>query len=1436
MKHASKKIVALLMVVAMIISVLPTVFAANVGPFTDVSTSEWFAEYVEYVYDNDLMNGMTATTFEPNGKLTRAQTAMVLYRIAGEEEVEEEASFTDLTYDWYKKCIAWAEAEEIVKGVGDGLFDPDGHITREALVTMMHRYAGLPDAESDELYKDFPDADKVSDWAQDAVNWALGEEIICGSEEVIDGEKTIILNPLGNATRAEFAKIIAQFVRLEGDEECEEHAWDEGKVTKEATCTEAGEMLYTCTVCGETKTEEIPMTAHEYVDGVCKNCGDKLAAVDEIVIYYTNDTHTYVDKDLSFDSVAELKTQTKKVAAGVLLMDAGDHVQGTAYGSLDKGKAIVEMMSAAGYDVATLGNHEFDYGMARALEITKLGVPYVSANFYHEENGVKGESVLDAYKIFTVGGKKIAVVGITTPESFTKSTPKYFQDENGNYIYGIAGGTDGADLYAAVQNAIDAAKAEGVDYVIALGHLGDDPSSQPWTSEEVIANTTGLDAFIDGHSHSTVIGKSVKDKSGKTVLLTQTGEYFDTIGKMTISADGKFSTELLTEFAGKDATVKAIKDKLIADVDEKLGEVIGHADVTLDNYDKDGNRLVRMQETNTGDFAADALFYLFNDTEGLKVDMAIMNGGGVRNKAITGDISYKTCKDIHTFGNVACLIQVTGQQILDALEFGAREVGAEEDGKFKECGGFLQVSNATYEIHTYIKNTIKTDDKGVWTAGPTEYRVKNVMIGGAPLDLTKTYNLAGYNYTLRDLGDGFAMFDGAVNVKDYVMEDYMVLANYVKSFPVVGTLPTIAADNSAYADVNGEGRITVVNAKPDGGDDKPVVSNDFALADGLNDGDEVIIYNAGNSIAVPAVVKGSYYLDSVSITPADGVIKTDDSSIIWTVGKNADGTYTFTNGTNVLSMNTNPGEDGKIKTSVGLDGANPNMKLDVCNAENKSFYIYSANLTGNYGNIYLEWYAQFSDFSAYSTSADRLTEKDFGFQFYVKGAAVTPECTHSNTTVVPAVPATCTAAGKTAGVKCADCGKIISGCEDVAPLGHADANADGKCDNCGKDMSVTPAGDLNVGDTVVFTATVDTGSYEMTGFFSTSAASLGEATAFTGTPTGSFPMTVEAGSESGTYAFKTADGKYLSWTSGNSIDAVDSVNANASWNVTMNADGTATILNATTATSAEMDQRVIIFNLNPTGTTPRFATYSKAPDKVTNTAQYALVTLYIDGATTGCEHTNTEGVTSIPATCTENGMTAGIKCADCGKVISGCETITALGHIDSDGNKKCDRCGFEMGGSFVLAEGIKDGDEVILYNAGSGNALAAVAKGSYYMDYVTIAPAAGAIATEDTTIVWKVSKNADGTYTFSNGTNVLSINLTAEGKTNLSLDGKNPKMTVETLNASNKSYVIYSATQEGGYGKIYLEWYAMFSDFSAYCTSADRVTEEAFGFQFYVKG
>ena len=551
--------------------------------------------------------------------------------------------------------------------------------------------------------------------------------------------------------------------------------------------------------------------------------GDK----SDVTILYTNDVHTYIDKQspkLTYAAIADLKQSYQNAGKDVLLVDAGDHVQGTAYGSMDEGASIIKLMNAAGYDAATPGNHEFDYGMDRAKAIMKeADFPYLSCNWVDLRTGLR---VLPSVKVFVRGGRRIAFVGVTTPETFTKSTPAYFMDKaQRKYIYDIQGGEDGKKLYDAVQKAIDKAKLLA-DVVIGLGHLGVDPSSSPWTSEEVIAHTSGFDAFIDGHSHTVMENKQVQDASGKAVTLTQTGSYFANVGEMTIAADGTITTKLIPTHEGMDAGIAAMQTSWVNTVDDMLGEKIAVGD--SDFYVSDpatGKRRIRSAETNLGDFVADGIYAYFNEVEKLHCDVAIMNGGGIRADVPAGDWTFKTCKQVSPFGNVACLMSVTGKQIQDALEFAARFAG--EDGK--ENGGFLQVAGATYEIHTDIPNTVQTDEKNVWIGSATGTpRVQNVKIydkaSGSylPLDPGATYALAGMNYTLRNLGDGFAMFDGAELIKDYVSEDYLVMSTYAMIFDGADAagLPHLSSANSPlaaypgyllnYEQPYGAGRITIL--------------------------------------------------------------------------------------------------------------------------------------------------------------------------------------------------------------------------------------------------------------------------------------------------------------------------------------------------------------------------------------------------------------------------------------------------------------------------------------------------------------------------------------------------------------------------------------------------------------------------------------------------
>lgn len=535
-----------------------------------------------------------------------------------------------------------------------------------------------------------------------------------------------------------------------------------------------------------------------------------------VTVYYTNDVHCYIDNflaeepGLSYAHAAALRENTPNS----LLLDAGDHLQGAAYGSYDNGLSVIGLMNAAGYDAATPGNHEFNYRVEGFLEAEAAAeFAYLACNFRHQ-----GQLVLPAYRIFRVGGQDIAVVGIATPEVLTTNSPAFFLDEAGQQIYHVDGDADGAALYASVQAAIDSALAQGADVVIGLGHLGLEETAGAWTSRNVIANTTGMDALIDAHSHTTMAQETVTDREGQPVLLTQTGSHFAAIGQLTIDPREGLSAQLLTaedlQDLTPDAQVRQLEQTLITHVEESLGQVIASLEVTLDNYDSQGNRLVRHQGTNSGEFAADALRHYF-ESMGIRVDVAMTNGGGIRNEALTGPVSYTTCKQIHSFGNVACLIRITGQQLLDALEWCSQGIGPDLT---LENGSLMHPSGMRYTLDLRQPSTVQHNGEDVWTGPPTgDYRVLDVEILDpdtglyAPLELDRTYTVAGYSYSLRDMGGGFAMLAGCEILMPEGLVDYLVLADYFRSFPVDPEtgLPTVSR-GMGYDDPLGSGRISLI--------------------------------------------------------------------------------------------------------------------------------------------------------------------------------------------------------------------------------------------------------------------------------------------------------------------------------------------------------------------------------------------------------------------------------------------------------------------------------------------------------------------------------------------------------------------------------------------------------------------------------------------------
>ena len=511
-----------------------------------------------------------------------------------------------------------------------------------------------------------------------------------------------------------------------------------------------------------------------------------------VVVLYTNDVHCGIEDAIGYAGLAAYEKAYEKLGYEVILVDNGDAIQGGPIGTLSKGEYIIDIMNAVGYDIATIGNHEFDYGMDVFMSLReKAEFPYISANFCDLE----GNTILDPYVIKELGGWKVAFVGASTPETFTKSTPTYFQDAEGNYIYSFCQGEDGANLYAAVQKAVDAARAEGAEIVIVMSHLGTDGSSVPYTSSDLIVNTTGINAVLDGHSHSVWEMELVQNAAGEDVILSSTGTKLNNVGSLVIEA-GEDQTPVLTtalhsESLFQDEEAEAFIATVKAQYEETLNQVVATTAVDLTTKDPaTGERAVRTAETNLGDLCADAYRTV------LGADIAIVNGGGVRADIPAGDITYGQILSVHPFGNMACLMEVTGQQVLDALEMASRDVP-------NECGGFLQVSGLSYEINVGVASTVVLDDKNNFVEVAGERRVQNVLVDGQPIDPEATYTLASHNYMLKSGGDGINMFQNDTLLQDEVLIDNQVLINYI-----VDTLGGVVGEE--YADPYGQGRITII--------------------------------------------------------------------------------------------------------------------------------------------------------------------------------------------------------------------------------------------------------------------------------------------------------------------------------------------------------------------------------------------------------------------------------------------------------------------------------------------------------------------------------------------------------------------------------------------------------------------------------------------------
>ncbi len=439
-----------------------------------------------------------------------------------------------------------------------------------------------------------------------------------------------------------------------------------------------------------------------------------------IVILHTNDVHGGI---AGYAKLAAVKESYTASGAYTLLVDAGDYIQGDPTVSASQGKTAIELMNSTGYDAATVGNHEFDYGYANLKTISaQANFPILAANVQYN-----GATAFDSHTIFTAAnGKKIGVFGLETPETATKAHPAKIQ---GVTFVG------GQDMMKLAQTEVDTLKAAGCDYVICLGHLGIDAESTGNRSIDVLNAVTGIDVFIDGHSHSTLDQiKAATNGTGKVgkAYLTSTGTKLANVGVVDIAPDGTITTSNvpLDTLTAENADTAAVIQRIQQQIDADYGAVFAQSEVQL-NGEK---AQVRTGETNLGDLITDAMLWQAG-TLGEKVDAAVNNGGGIRASLSVGGLTKKDINTVLPFGNTLYLVKLTGAQLLEALEASTCSLP-------ESIGAFPQVSGIEYTVNTGAKFSSTENYPGSTYGKPNAVnRVTIQSVGGAAFDPAETYTI-----------------------------------------------------------------------------------------------------------------------------------------------------------------------------------------------------------------------------------------------------------------------------------------------------------------------------------------------------------------------------------------------------------------------------------------------------------------------------------------------------------------------------------------------------------------------------------------------------------------------------------------------------------------------------------------------------------------------
>jgi len=545
---------------------------------------------------------------------------------------------------------------------------------------------------------------------------------------------------------------------------------------------------------------------------------------ENLTIYYTGDIRGNIDGSLTYSKLATLHADT----SNSILLDCGNHLSGSDYTAIDNGASIIKLMNAVGYNAALPGTSDLASGIAAFQSVSEgAEFPYLACNLFSSENGTRRGTTFSSYTSWIVSGDlRLAVVGVVSPNLITDSNQSLYADASGKPAYEISGNSGAAEFYADVQATVDEAKAALATFVVVISQLDNDGGD--FSPEALIRNTEMVDAVINSNSSAAIESVQYNNKNGNPVILTSPGGNFASIGEMTITPFGLVTTRLITDLSdvNPNKSVDKLENQLKKTVAKQADAAIASSSAALVTEGEDG-RMIRSMETSFGDFAADAVYRCANVTGAPGCDAAIINAGAIVSGLPKGKLSLNSCKSVFAANDDICVVSMSGRQLSDALEWGARMTSGEAG--VNECSGFLQVAGIKYSIDASVRTGVVGTTR-FEAAGETP-RVFNISVYNKvsgqyePLESDRIYSVAGPASLLIGTQDGFSMFEGSTVVSSFLTTNYSALSDYLSSFTGSDTLPVVSSVNSSmmnyknygvnYENATGSGRILICSHPED---------------------------------------------------------------------------------------------------------------------------------------------------------------------------------------------------------------------------------------------------------------------------------------------------------------------------------------------------------------------------------------------------------------------------------------------------------------------------------------------------------------------------------------------------------------------------------------------------------------------------------------------